>query len=177
MSTRESPHATRRTHHSQQINQKGGMGNSWTQDPEHLWHASSLPPLTDLRIFFLGGNSTQRGCRLRTCGTREEWDLQRTEHRRSLPVNTGLKGPPPPLICTTPRTQVLASPSYSSPQQGGWEHLLRRNWLSPERICWYWHLETSQQKGCLITNWWGPFIPIAFWSALYIFAQKKLKEI
>ena len=35
-----------------------------------------------------------------------------------MPVNTELKGPPPPLNGTAPRTQVLVSSSYSSPQQG-----------------------------------------------------------
>ena len=89
------------------------MVNSRTQPRASMTLLSSAPSNRP-ENFFLGGNSTQRGCRLRTCGPTA---LHRTEHRRLCLWTLNWRGPRL-LFCTAPRTQVLVSPSYSSPQQG-----------------------------------------------------------
>lgn len=47
----------------------------------------------------------------------EDWDVRRTEHRRILPANTGLKGPPPLSSALLPEHRYQLPPLTPHPNR------------------------------------------------------------
>ena len=90
------------------------MVNSWTQPRASMTLLASAPSNRPENFFPRGELNSER------LQAEDMWPDSSAENwtQEIMPVNTDLKGPPPPLICTAPRTQVLVSPSYSSPPQG-----------------------------------------------------------